>query len=105
VLPENCRPALLAWKPPPSLSLQNKCHIHTANIWRQCSYLACVGYACRSSLYLWPSLLLKWNSPFMDQSLSVIVMWDSCVRESTARCNNKWARFHNAQTLCEGIVT
>jgi hypothetical protein len=49
VLSEICYPTLSAWKPPPSLSLQNKCHIHTANISRQCSYLACVGYA---SLYL-----------------------------------------------------
>jgi hypothetical protein len=95
-----------AWKPPPSFGWQNKCHIHTANISRQSSYLACMGYACRSSLYLWPSLQLKWNrSPFMDQSLSVIGMWGSCVRETTACCNNKRARFHNTETFFEGIIT
>jgi hypothetical protein len=41
----------------------------------------------------------------MDQSLSVIGMWGSCVRESTACCSNKQARFHNAETHCQGIIT
>jgi hypothetical protein len=40
----------------------------------------------------------------MDQSLSVIGMWGSCVPESTACCNNKQARFHNAETLYDGII-
>jgi hypothetical protein len=103
-----------AWKLPSNfislettafVQLKEKCHIHTANFSRQRSYLDCVGYACRS-LYLWSSLQLKWNrSPFMDQSLSVVGMWGSCVRESTACCSTKQAIFYNTETHYEGIIT
>jgi hypothetical protein len=100
VLLENCRPTLSAWKPPPSFRWQNKCHIHTANISRQCSYLACVDYACCSSVYLWPSLPLRWNrSPFMDQT--VIGMWAQLPPREHVVITGK--RFRNAETLCEEI--
>jgi hypothetical protein len=51
-----------------------------------------------------PSAEIKQES-IQDQSLSIIGMWGSCVPESTASCNNKQARFHNAERLCEGIIT
>jgi hypothetical protein len=41
----------------------------------------------------------------MDQSLSVTGKWGSCVGESTAHCNNKQARLHNAERLCGKIIT
>jgi hypothetical protein len=31
------------------------------------------------------------------QRLSAVGMWGSCVRDSTARCSSKQARFHNAE--------
>jgi hypothetical protein len=41
----------------------------------------------------------------MGQRLPAVGMRGSCVRDSTARCSSKEARFHNAETLCEAIIT
>jgi hypothetical protein len=81
---------------PPFFCWQNKRHIHRTYISRQC-YLDCVGYG----------LPFVWNETRVHSWTVVYLSLECghCYLQEREHVVITEARFHNAETLCEVIIT